>query len=94
MAAGISREEAEKLLAESPDWLADLARFALATGLRQANVLGLGWSQVDLERQVAWVHPDQAKDRRAIGVSLYESAVAVIRRQLGKEGSATRLRGP
>jgi integrase len=81
----ISREEAEKLLAGLPDWIAELARFALATGLRQANVLGLAWTQVDLERQVAWVHPDQAKARRAIGVPLNEDAVAVIRRQLGKD---------
>jgi len=80
----ISKEEAEKLLAALPDWLAELARFDLATGLRQANVLALEWTQVDLERQVAWIHPDQAKARRAIGVPLNEDAVAVIRRQLGK----------
>ena len=80
----ISREEAGKLLAAMPEWLADLARFALATGLRQANVLALEWTQVDLKRGVAWVHPDQAKARRAIGVPLNEDAVAVIRRKLGK----------
>ena len=68
-----------------PSWLADLTRFALATGLRQANVLALEWTQVDLKRGVAWVHPDQAKARRAIGVPLNEDAVAVIRRQLGKD---------
>ncbi|HEY6825047.1 MAG TPA: site-specific integrase [Steroidobacteraceae bacterium] len=81
----ISKEEAETLLAAMPEWLADLARFALATGLRQANVLALEWTQVDLKRGVAWVHPDQAKARRAIGVPLNEDAVAVIRRQLGKD---------
>ena len=80
----IGKEEAEKLLAAMPEWLADLARFALATGLRQANVLALEWTQVDLKRGVAWVHPDQAKARRAIGVPLNEDAVAVIRRQLGR----------
>jgi integrase len=80
----VTKEEAEKLLAALPEWLADMARFSLATGLRQANVYGLEWSQVDLERRVAWVHPDQAKARRAIGVPLNEDAVAVIRKQLGK----------
>ena len=80
----IRKEEAETLLAGMPEWLADLTRFALATGLRQANVLALEWSQVELKRGVAWVHPDQAKARRAIGVPLNEDAVAVIRRQLGK----------
>ncbi|MGH8737565.1 MAG: hypothetical protein ACREVC_09435 [Burkholderiales bacterium] len=37
----ISKEDAEKLLAALPGWVAELARFALATGLRQANVLAL-----------------------------------------------------
>jgi len=80
----ISREEAGRLLTVLPDWLAAMARFALATGLRQANVYGLEWKQVDLERRVAWIHPDQAKARRAIGVPLNEDAVAVVRGQLGK----------
>ena len=80
----ISEEEALRLLAALPDWLAAMARFALATGLRQSNVLKLEWKQVDLERRVAWIHADQAKARRAIGVPLNEDAVAVIRGQLGK----------
>lgn len=80
----INREEAESLLAAMPEWLAELARFALATGLRQANVMALEWSQVDLQRGVAWVHPDQAKARRAIGVPLNADALAVLERQKGK----------
>ena len=60
------------------------ARFSLETGLRQANVIGLQWSQVDLERECAWVHPDQAKARRAIAVPFSSSAVAIVRNQLGQ----------
>lgn len=45
---------------------------------------GLEWSQVDLERRVAWIHPDQAKARKAISVPLNVDAVLVLRRQLGK----------
>lgn len=80
----ISKEDAVRLLNALPDWLAAMARFALATGLRQRNVYGLEWTQVDLERRVAWVHPDQAKARKAISVPLNEDAVRVIRGQLGK----------
>lgn len=80
----ITPTEAERLLAALPDWVAAMARFALATGLRQGNVFRLEWKQVDLERRVAWIHPDQAKGRRAIGVPLNEDAVDVIRKQLGK----------
>ncbi|AOJ36554.1 integrase [Burkholderia sp. AU33423] len=73
--------EAERLLAELPAHLADMARFSLETGLRRANVTGLRWSQVDLARRVAWIHPDQAKARKAITVPLSDTAIAVLRRQ-------------
>ena len=80
----LTRPEADKLLAELPPHLADMARFALATGLRAANITGMQWDQVDLERRMAWVHPDQAKARRAIPVPLNGEAIAVLQKQLGK----------
>lgn len=52
--------------------LADMPAFLLATCLRTSNVIGLERRQVDLARQMAWVHPDQTKARRAIAVPLNE----------------------
>lgn len=80
----LTRDEASRLIAELPEHLADMARFSLATGLREANVTGLEWSQVDLVRRVAWIHPDQAKAKRAIGVPLNADAVLVLRRWVGR----------
>ena len=80
----LTRREADALIAELPPHLADMASFTLATGLRRANVTGLQWSQVDMDRNVAWIHPDQAKARKAIAVPLNADAVAIIRRWLGK----------
>lgn len=80
----LTKEEATDLLAELPEHLADMAAFSLATGLRASNVTGLQWSQVDLARRLAWVHPDQAKARRAIPVPLNADAVLLVRKQLGK----------
>jgi len=80
----ITREEAARLVTELPDHLAAMMRFTLETGLRQANVRDLEWSQVDLSRRVAWVHPDQAKARKAIGVPLSPAAVIELREQTGK----------
>lgn len=74
----ITKPEAEKLLAELPDYLKPLVRFSLATGLRQANVTDLEWSQVDMARKCAWIHPDQAKGRKAIPVPLNSEALAVL----------------
>lgn len=47
----LSVEEYDKLLAASPEWLADLIKFSVITGLRQGNVLGLDWKQVDWAAQ-------------------------------------------
>lgn len=80
----LTREEAQRLLDELPEHLADMAAFALATGLRAANVTGLLWSQVDLARRMAWIHPDQAKARKAIAVPLNAEAAALITKQIGK----------
>ena len=80
----LTRDEAQRLLDKLPEHLADMAVFTLATGLRRANVTGLEWSQVDLVRRIAWVHPDQAKARKAIAVPLNAEAVLLIRKRLGK----------
>jgi integrase len=57
------------------------------TGLRESNVLELEWSQIDLQRRVAWIHPDQAKAGKAIGVPLNDDAIAVIKLQIGKHSA-------
>ncbi|WP_338116183.1 site-specific integrase, partial [Thiocystis violacea] len=80
----LTQDEASRLIAELPEHLADMVLFSLATGLREANVTGLEWSQVDLVRRVAWIHPDQAKAKRAIGVPLNADAVLVLRRWIGR----------
>jgi integrase len=80
----LTQDEARRLLAALPAHLADMAAFSLQTGLRAANVTGLQWSQVDLTRRLAWVHPDQAKARRAIPVPLNVEAVALVQKQIGK----------
>lgn len=80
----LTQEDAHRLLQALPEHLADMAAFSLATGLRAANVTGLAWSQVDLTRKLAWVHPDQAKARRAIAVPLNAEALVLVQKQIGK----------
>lgn len=65
----------------------DQARFTLATGLPEANVTGLEWSQVDQDRRIAWIHPDQSKSRRPIPVPLNADAVLVLQSELGSHPS-------
>lgn len=77
----LTAEEWERLDAELPPHLQSMARFAIATGLRQSNVTQLKWEQVDMERRVAWIHPDEAKAEKAIGVPLADNAMAVLQGQ-------------
>ena len=79
----LRHEEADRLLQELPEHLQVMAKFSLETGLRKSNVTGLQWSQVDLVRRCAWIHPDQAKARKAIAVPLSAAAVIVLREQIG-----------
>lgn len=79
----LSKEEAEYLLSELPAHLRAMARFTLATGLREANVVKLEWSQVALDRRCAWIHADQAKARKAIPVPLNAEALEVLSEQFG-----------
>lgn len=83
----ITRDQAETLLNLLPDHQQPMMRFALETGLRRTNVTHLEWSQLDLERRLAWIHPDQAKAEKAIGVPLSDEAVLILRGQFGKHES-------
>ncbi|GJI96184.1 integrase [Duganella caerulea] len=76
--------QAQRLLEQLPSHLAEMAAFSLATGLRKSNVTGLEWSQIDLSRCMAWVHPDQSKTRRAIAVPLNQDAMRVLSVQAGR----------
>ena len=76
--------QANVLLRELPEHLADMAKFSLATGLRKANVTKLEWSQVDITRHVAWIHADQAKAGKPIHVTLNATAMEVLTKQIGK----------
>lgn len=80
----ISPVKANELLQELPVHQRDITLFALSTGLRQANVLGLTWEQVDLNRQTAWIPGDKAKAKEDIHISLSQFAVELLQRQLGK----------
>lgn len=82
----LTPDEARRLLTELPEHLRNMAQFALSTGLWQRNVSFLRWDQVDMGRRVAWIHPDEAKAGRAIGVPLNEDALDVLRRRLGRHG--------
>lgn len=80
----LTPEQVGGLFAQLPEHLLAIARFAMATGLRDANVRGLKWENVDLGQRIARVWPDQAKGGALIAVPLNDAAVAVLRACLGQ----------
>lgn len=84
----LTPQEFERLCSELPAHLADMARFSVATGLRQANVKGLEWKFVDLGRKHAWIPGSQHKNGKPHSVPLNEMALAALRRQIGKHPTA------
>jgi integrase len=80
----LTSDQLQALMQELPAHQRETVMFALATGLRQRNVLELEWSQVNLELRHAWIHAGQSKNRRPIAVPLNDTAMQVLQRQLGK----------
>jgi integrase len=78
--------EAERLLAELPQHLRDMARFSLETGLREKNVCRLKWADVDLKRGVLTVHGDQHKSKKPLGVALSQGATTVLKGRPHRKG--------
>lgn len=80
----LTREEANRLIECMPESIKPVVIFALATGLRRSNILDLEWTQVDMQRKVAWINPENAKAGKAIGVALNDTACKVLKRQIWK----------
>ncbi|HHB1475236.1 TPA: integrase [Yersinia enterocolitica] len=80
----LTPKEAQRLVDECPEPLKSTVIFALATGLRRSNIIDLEWQQIDMQRKVAWINPEDSKSGKAIGVALNNTACKVLRAQLGK----------
>lgn len=77
----ITRTQWAKLYAELPPHMKPMAEFAIETGLRQSNVLGLTWSRVDIERKLVWVEAEDTKADNALAVPLSTKALDVLKNQ-------------
>jgi len=78
------KDQWEKLYKELPAHLKPLALFSIETGLRKSNVTQLEWSQIDMQRKCAWIHPDQSKNGEALAIRLSNKAVTVLKAQEGR----------
>jgi integrase len=80
----LTHAQAEAVLDKLPEHQREVVLFALATGLRQRNVLQLTWDRVDLDRRIATIEAGDTKNGKALGVPLNDVAAQVLERQRGK----------
>lgn len=80
----LTREQFLELVRFLPPHTADLAWFAVATGLRRSNITGLTWDRIDLERATAYVPGTQAKAGRGIPIPLNAEAIGILERWKGR----------
>lgn len=80
----LTGDEYVRLMRALPDHLMGPVEFALQTGLRQSNILGLRWEQVDMPRRVAWVSASRVKTGKALRVPLNTKALEVLDAARGK----------
>lgn len=80
----ITREQFDKFVTFLRPVQAEIARFAVSTGLRRTNITHLTWDKVDLDREVLWVEGAHSKNKRPIGLPLNDTALAVLRRRRGQ----------
>lgn len=80
----LTPEEVTRLVEALPRPYADMALFSVATGLRQSNVLGLRWDQVDLQHRKATFPQEVMKNGLPFSCPLNETAMSVLRTWLGQ----------
>lgn len=72
--------------AMSLSWMRDVSIFAVATGMRETEILSLTRDRIDMDQCHAWVTADGAKSGYARSVPLNADAMGVLRRRLTGNG--------
>ena len=76
--------EIARLVEALPQPYADMAMFAVSTGLRRGNVFGMRWDQVNLARRTVRFPELVMKNGQPFSMPLNETAIAMIQKQFGK----------
>lgn len=77
------REEEEKpLITACPEWLRDVVIFAIYAGVRQGEIIGLEWENVDLNRRCVVLLKTKTKYPRSIPLCSQAYEILCRRKQL------------
>lgn len=80
----IDPQQARRLLEELPEHQRSVVLFALATGLRHANVVGMTWDRIKLKNRSAWCFGDETKNGEDLHIPLNDLAMSILEQRKGK----------
>lgn len=75
----LSSEEFTRLLAQSPDHLRPIVKVAYHTGMRQGEILGLTWGQVDLKEGFIRLRPEDTKTQEGRLIPLNRELIEMFK---------------
>ena len=78
-----------RLLPVAAPWLRELMLFAIHTGMRMGEILGLTWAGVDLFRRTVMVFKSKNGERRTI--PLNQTALELLKHKYGSRSVETEL---
>ena len=85
-------DEEARIVSAAPAWLRELMVFAIHTGMRQGEILGLTWAGVDLFRRTVTVFQSKNGERRTI--PLNQTALDLLKHKYGGRSVDTELAFP
>ena len=85
----LTLEEEQRLLNSASPWLRELMLFAIHSGMRMGEILGLTWVGVDLFRRTVTVFKSKNGERRTI--PLNQTALALLKHKYGNRSVDTEL---
>ena len=65
----LSPEEAKKLISGCKEDLKNVIQFAILTGMRKGEILGLKWKDIDLKNSIIHINDSKTNERRDVFIS-------------------------
>ena len=85
----LTADEEPQFMSAAPAWLRELMVFAIHSGMRQGEILGLTWTGVDLFRRTGTVFKSKNGERRTL--PLNQTALALLKHKAGSRSVDTEL---
>lgn len=74
----ISHEDIQRIMAECPDWFADMIRIGYLTGMRQGEVHKLRWRHINLNTRIISFHGTETKEGNPKRIPIHKNLFPIF----------------